>query len=57
MPYLGLIVLVLWVGCLVDVICAEDYRGAASAECRRRGRLCDPLVDLLIVIRTLGMYV
>ncbi|MFE5706939.1 MULTISPECIES: hypothetical protein [Rhodococcus] len=26
MPYLGLIVLVLWVGCLVDVICAEDYR-------------------------------
>ncbi|BAH56077.1 PLDc N-terminal domain-containing protein [Rhodococcus opacus] len=26
MPYLGLIVLIVWVGCLVDVICAEEYR-------------------------------
>lgn len=26
MPYLGLIVMVLWVGCLVDVICAEEHR-------------------------------
>ncbi|MCQ4121560.1 PLDc N-terminal domain-containing protein [Rhodococcus tibetensis] len=26
MPYLGLIVLIVWVGCLIDVICAEEYR-------------------------------
>ncbi|MFD4469856.1 PLD nuclease N-terminal domain-containing protein [Rhodococcus sp. NPDC058505] len=26
MPYLGLIVMVLWVGCLVDVICADEHR-------------------------------
>jgi uncharacterized membrane protein len=26
MPYLGLIVLIVWVGCLVDVICAEESR-------------------------------
>jgi hypothetical protein len=25
-PYLGLIVTVLWVGCLVDVICADEQR-------------------------------
>lgn len=26
MPYLGLIVMVLWVGCLVDVICAQEHQ-------------------------------
>lgn len=25
-PYLGLIVVVLWVGCLVDAICAEEHQ-------------------------------
>lgn len=26
MPYLALIMLVLWVGCLIDVICADEHR-------------------------------
>ncbi|WP_068154441.1 PLD nuclease N-terminal domain-containing protein [Rhodococcus phenolicus] len=26
MPYFGLIVMIVWVGCLIDVICADEHR-------------------------------